>query len=247
MPSELIEFLQTGYGLLATVVAAGGGGAAVAVLVIRSFGDRWLQAKFDRQLEDVRHQQNVELSRLRIEIDSMLSGALKLQEREFEVLPTLWANVFEAHRHTAGVASPLKTFPDMRRASELQLDEFLSGTPLSDSQKDEVRNASNRTEVYGGIIFRYQMGDAQDMHKKMQIFIAQNAIFIPDAILAKVRALGALLWHVIVHYRTGHEAEEFKMMTAAWEKLDTEAKPLMDEIEALVRERLQSHREKQKP
>ena len=65
---------------LLQMLAYGGGSAAVAYLLFQWLGKTWIENKFAQRLDQLRHQQALELQRLRVEIDAMLSGALKLQE-----------------------------------------------------------------------------------------------------------------------------------------------------------------------
>jgi hypothetical protein len=69
------------------MIAYGGTAAAIGYAVFHFLGKKWIENKFEKDLTEHKHLQNVELQRLRIELDSLLSGAIKLQDREFEILP----------------------------------------------------------------------------------------------------------------------------------------------------------------
>ena len=94
--------------LVGEVVAYGGGAAAVAYLVFQFLGKSWIESKLAQRLEQHKHQQALEIQRLRVEIDAMLSGALKLQEREFATLPEAWAKLDEAYGRVAALVSPVQ-------------------------------------------------------------------------------------------------------------------------------------------
>jgi len=72
------------------VILYGGGSAAVAYLLFRHLGQGWIEARFAERLEAFKHEQAKELQRLKVEVESLLSGALKIQDREFAVLPEAW-------------------------------------------------------------------------------------------------------------------------------------------------------------
>src|SRR3989442_1732393 len=78
------------------VVLYGGGSAACAYLLFQFLGKSWIENKFAQRLEAYKHQQQLELQHLKVEIESMLSGALKMQEREFQVLPEAWKKLDDA-------------------------------------------------------------------------------------------------------------------------------------------------------
>jgi hypothetical protein len=95
---------------LAKILAYGGGAAAVSYLLFQWLGKKWIENKFSERLEQLRHQQALELQRLRVEIDAMLSGALKLQEKEFSVLPEAWEKLNDAHGLVSWLVSPVQQF-----------------------------------------------------------------------------------------------------------------------------------------
>jgi hypothetical protein len=82
--------------MLGGVVLYAGSAATAAYLLFQFLGKKWIENKFSQRLEAFKHLQSVELARLKVEIESMLSGALKLQEREFTVLPEMWEKLSDA-------------------------------------------------------------------------------------------------------------------------------------------------------
>lgn len=86
---------------LGKIVAIGGPAAVIAFLLFRYLGKSWIESKFSERLEQFKHQQALEIQRLRIEIDSTLSGVLKIQEKEFETLPEAWGKLDEANNLVA--------------------------------------------------------------------------------------------------------------------------------------------------
>src|ERR1700729_4202931 len=80
-----------------SLVLSASAGGAVAFGLFRFLGKSWVESKFAERLEAFKHQQALEIQRLRVEIESMLSGALKLQELEFEVLPEAWKRLDDAY------------------------------------------------------------------------------------------------------------------------------------------------------
>src|SRR5215510_4277659 len=106
MTDEVLRFF-------AQMLVSAGGAAAVAYLLFQWLGKKWIENKFAQRLDQLRHQQALELQRLRVEIDAMLSGALKLQEKEFSVLPEAWAKLHEAHGLVSWIVSPMQEYPDV--------------------------------------------------------------------------------------------------------------------------------------
>lgn len=108
--------------ILGKLVAVGGGGAVVAYGLFRYLGSKWIENKFAERLEQLRHTQALELQRLRVEIDSLLSGAIKLQDKEFQTLPEAWVKLDEAYGQVSNLTSPSQQLPDLDRVNSPQLE-----------------------------------------------------------------------------------------------------------------------------
>ena len=52
------------YNFLIKLLAYGGGSAAIAYLLFQHLGKSWLDNKFAQRLDELRHQQNIEVQRL---------------------------------------------------------------------------------------------------------------------------------------------------------------------------------------
>ena len=63
---------------LGEVVLYGGGSATVAFLLFQYLGKGWIDARFAERLEAFKHEQAKELQRMKVEVESVLSGALKV-------------------------------------------------------------------------------------------------------------------------------------------------------------------------
>lgn len=225
------------------MVVAGGGGAVVALLLFRWLGKTWIENKFAERLEQLKHDQNVVVARLRVEIESMLSGALKFQEREFEVLPGVWDKLDAAFTNVSWLVSPLQMSVDVRRMNDVQLEEQLASEEWSESQKQEVRDAqkSDRDKVYSDIQFWYKLNRVKRAFGDFQKYKASNAIFFPLELKEKLEAIEKVLWSAITATQVGKEAEDFKLQNQGWTKVSEEAGVLRSAIELDIRRRLESH------
>ncbi|PPC91069.1 MAG: hypothetical protein CTY34_05310 [Methylobacter sp.] len=74
------------YEFLGNVLATGGGAAGVSYLLFRFLGEKWIENKFTERLEQLRHGHDLELLRLKVEIDALLDGAIRLQGEGWEVV-----------------------------------------------------------------------------------------------------------------------------------------------------------------
>jgi hypothetical protein len=229
--------------IIGRLVLWAGGGSVVAVGVFRFLGKSYIDHKFAARLESLKHDQSVIIQRLKVEIESMLSGALKFQEREFTVLPDTWAKLDLAYTNIAWLVSPIQSGLDVQRLGDIELEEQLAAQEWSESQKQQVRDAdrNDRNKVYADIRFWYKLGEVKRSLGEYQKCIAANAIFYPPELKAKLKDIENMLWSAIVSKEIGKEAEDWKLENQGWTKMEEEAKALRAAIELEIRARLESH------
>jgi hypothetical protein len=229
------------WAFLGRMLAYGGGAAVIAYLLFQYLGKTWIENKFAERLDQLRHQQALELQRLRVEIDSLLSGAIKLQEKEFSVLPEAWAKLDEAHGLVVWLVSPIQQYVDVNRMNSPHLEEFLSDTELTELQKDEIRNSSDRNKTYQNIVFWHRLQRVRVALGELQTYVARNGIFLPPELKDKFAKIAETLWSAIVSKEVGHDAKDWKMQNEGWTKIKEETEPLYKSIEYDIQARLQSH------
>lgn len=78
------------FALVGLVLGAGGGVAIVAYALLRFFGEKWMNAKFEERLAAFKHAQEKELEELRYKINALLDRTVKLHQKEFDVIPEAW-------------------------------------------------------------------------------------------------------------------------------------------------------------
>lgn len=229
---------------LLQILAYGGGLVGVTYLLLQWLGKTWIENKLAQRLDEFRHQQALELQRFRVEIDAMLSGTVKLQEKEFLVLPEAWAKLDEAHGLVVWLVSPLQKYADVNLMTDVQLEEFLAGTTFTDSQKEDVRSSRDKGKTCQDIYFWHRLHKVKNAVADLQAYVARNGIFLPPDIESKFKKIAEMLRSAVVFKEVGHEAEDLKTQLEGWDKIKAEAEPLHLEIKGLIQTRLQSHARK---
>jgi hypothetical protein len=229
------------WSFLGQMLALGGGSAAVAYCLFQYLGKKWIENKFQQRLDLLRHQHALELQKLRVEIDALLSGAIKLQEKEFLVLPEAWAKLDEAHGLVAWLVAPMQQYADVGRMNSVQFEEFLCTTEFTPSQKDEIRTSLDRTRAYQEIVFWYRLQKVRSACVELHTYVARNGIFLPSEIKEKFNKITEALWSAIISKEVGHEAKDWSIQTEGWKKIKDETEPLYKSIEEDIHSRLQSH------
>jgi hypothetical protein len=214
----------------------------VAYLVFQFLGKSWIENKLAQRLEQHKHQQALEIQRLRVEIDSMLSGALKLQEREFETLPAAWAKLDEAYNQVSALVSPAQQYPNLDGMTPARLNEFLESSELFDTQKDEIRNAPrDKVALYREAIFWHRLHTVKQACAELHNHVARCGIFFPPTLKDMLTKVSDELWSAVSAKAVGHEANDYGMQREAWQKIELAIAPLYKAIESEIHARLRSH------
>lgn len=215
-----------------------GGVVGAAYLVFRSLGEKWINQKFAEQLESYKAEQTRELERLRHRINSVFDRAKRLHDREFEILPDLWARLTEAKRWAGGYLSVYQEYPNIRSLSDAALSEFLSTTPFSDQQKREIANSSNRQKVYVKTYELYRAADVMDKLRDASAALSRNVIFVQSPLRENFEKMISYIHMAVIEQKINLENDVSPRMREAIDKLDSEGEQLYATIREAVAERL---------
>jgi hypothetical protein len=236
MLQELLAFV----GGSAVVLA---GSAGFAYWLFKQFSEKWLTAKFNERLEAYKHQQQKELEELRFKISGLLDRTVKLHQREFEVLPETWAKLVIAHANVQGLVSAFQEYPDVNRMSSKQLEEFIENSPLRPWQKDELRNASDKTEYYVDARNWVRTWDVREICRDYFVYEKKNSIFIRTEIKDAFKTVSDLMNAALVEheFELQHRKMDNRSHNDRWverTKFSKESPTLLESTEKLVQQRL---------
>jgi hypothetical protein len=240
---DLSELRSEVLQLVGAAVIYGGAGAAAALALFRFLSKRWLEEVFAKRLEAFRHEQAKELQHLRVQVESVLSGALKIQEREFEALPEMWLKLNKAFGLVYSLLFPLQQTPDLSRAPADELEEFLESTSLKESQRSRVREADprERTELYREIAASHSQHDARVATSEFQNYLVSHGLFLPDAIKRDTDRLLILLKQSLSTISIATQAKNYKMLNEQYHKIEADGEPLHEALRVAIEARLRSH------
>ncbi len=236
MPMEPLDQLLT---IVGKIVLWGGGLSLVVYQVFKRLASRWLDAKFDKRLQDLKHQHGKEIEQLRFKISALLDRTTKLHQREFEVLPEAWSKLNDGYWEVRVLVASVQSDPDINGMPEPLQEEFISTCELSEWQKAEVREAEDKNKRYQKYIVWHYLGKAEDKIRDTHICLRKNGIFLSDDIRAKFAEIDDLIWKVFRDHRMNveHELErpERKLID---QFLRDDGDKLMKELEQLVHDRI---------
>ncbi|MGE6916766.1 hypothetical protein [Achromobacter kerstersii] len=238
---EKLAWLSELVSQIPTLILAAGGGSALTWLIARKVSVSWLDGRFAKNFETYKHKQTVELHRLRLEIDSLLSGAIKLQEREFEILPEIWSRFEEATRQCRSLISPFRPAVDYSLESDEGIVEILSARKIPQHRVLEILELSpaHRHRAIRQLDFENELLTARRAYLQLQDTASRFAIFVPPKLQALLEVsifeLGLILGTKEINRGTAGE------FTLSMDMFQEKIVPLQKDVQAEIAMRLRGH------
>ena len=204
-------------------------------------GKKWIENKFAEKLELFRHTQAIELQKLRDEIDSLLSGTIKLQEKEFETLPEVWDRLNAVYEKISSLLSPFKSYPDLERMPEDAMKEFMESTPFTQIQRKEIIQSGRMNGRYQEYHTLYMIHEGKLSYSELEKLVARNGIFLQPKLRDLMESMSEAIWSSITSKEIGNDAQDSKLQRESLNNLRDTVKPLYKDIETYIHTRLQSH------
>ena len=204
-------------------------------------GKKWIENKFAEKLELFRHTQAIELQKLRDEIDSLLSGTIKLQEKEFETLPEVWDRLNAVYEKISSLLSPFKSYPDLERMPEDAMKEFMESTPFTQIQRKEIIQSGRMNGRYQEYHTLYMIHEVKLSYSELEKLVARNGIFLQPKLRDLMESMSEAIWSSITSKEIGNDAQDSKLQRESLNNLRDTVKPLYKDIETYIHTRLQSH------
>ncbi len=222
--------------MLASFTVSAVVGAAYAFF--KFLGEKWISQKFAEKLEAYKAEQTRELERLRHRINGVFDRTKRLHDKEFEVLPDIWAKLVDARDWAGSYMAAFKQYADITRMNNADLDEFLAATKFSEGQRRDIKNASDKQNAYMNAVERYRYADAMDKLREANVSLSKHGIFLVPEVREEMRKLIDLTHAAIIEHQINDEHNVRPRMHEAVDKLRAEGEPLFKKIERAVINRL---------
>jgi hypothetical protein len=118
---------------------------------------------------------------------------------EFAAIRAVWESFVEAYLSTATCAYASVEFPDFLRMSEEEKEAVISGSNLSDDEKDRIRKAKDPNREYVAILNWQQIARAGRDQHELRLLIRKQRIFMPRQLGDQFTDAVAKLTGVYVH------------------------------------------------
>jgi hypothetical protein len=232
---QILENIATFLGF--TVIGAGS--AALVVLgLFKWLGERWLNSKFEERLAAYKHAQLKELEELRFKINTLMDRTTKLHQREFDVLPEAWGKLVVAYEHAKGFTALLRSYPDVNRMTNEQLEEFLATIDIPDSEKKLLKSSDDRISIYQQYAFRHDFHKSMMSWHEYHVYIRKNGIFIHLEMKDKFIEIGDLIWNALNEEKINHTHKPRPLLREHYNKFAGEGERLVKALENDVQSRL---------
>jgi hypothetical protein len=221
--------------------------AGIGIALVKAWPEKWLDERFKAQLaeieaehtkalEGIKHQHQIELEKLRSEIQMLYSRISKVHEKEFEVLPKAWLYLHEAFGAAHNLLSRFRPSYDFDAMSDDALEEFMDERKLSKTEKNELRSASEKAKCFRIIWEDNLLQDVNERNRVLTNYLIENRLFMDDGLRTAFDIVNKSLNHVVILYDTGKRVDP-KMVTEASQELhDLETK--IPDVEKAVQKRL---------
>lgn len=186
-----------------SVVTTGGGTAVIAYSAVKVFGGKWIDSRLTERLQALKHINDEKLAHLKAEIDGQHDRVVKLNHREFEIIPEVWKYLTEAHHALLRLISPWQESPDVGRMSEPQFESFLADCGLKEWQKTEIRERDRfqRTTYYSEAAKWMRLNDANQSLASLNRSLLGSSIFIHPNTYGELQAIADALGKAFNRFR----------------------------------------------
>jgi hypothetical protein len=222
--------------LLGNVVLYSGVSVAIAFGFFRYLGKGYIDNWRAKDLEKYKMEQDSK-------INTQFNKVLKNQEKEYDILPMLWEKLQKLHIKIEGALFFLTKLPDLNRADEKYLENFIKDNEIPETVAENLRSGNDKNSVYKGYLDWKQMNDALKAFHDFKEYYQINKIFLSSKLKEKFFQIHKHLWSVWVDKTMSISAEgsQIDFLSKAYKEMEEKVKPLLNEIEELVQKHLYNY------
>jgi hypothetical protein len=170
-------------------IGAVGGAMGAAALLPTRWGEALIKYRFDKEIESFKSEQGAKLERLREQLGHLGDRGRRSNELEFASIREVWEKTIEAHLATADCVTNFMEYPDLNKLGRDDIESFLSTTPFSKEQRDQILQAADHNDTYMKIVIWRSIAHAETVIFKARLLLRMQRIFMPDDLRAQFQAL----------------------------------------------------------
>lgn len=230
--------------LIGNVVLYAGGSVAIAYALFMFLGKRWIDSRFAKDIEKYKSEQELELEKLKLKINTMFNKVLKTQEKEYDILPALWCKLQKLRTEVSRAVTSFRSLPDLNTYDEESLEIFIEQEKIPEEVAADLRNKTNKINVYSRYLDIKQMHEAHKAFNDFHEYYEGNKIFINPELKNKFSKIDSFFWSVWVDRKMSLDEREREtvFLIQAYSGMKNNVEPLLNEIEDLVQKHLYDHK-----
>jgi len=222
------------------------GVAGAAFGLFKWFGGKWLENKFAERLQTLKSEQDQAIRMVQSTIDREVHRAKKLYDNEFTALSDSWRLLRAAYDLSASSIGSMTA--NVERMNDEELERHLAKRSMEEWQRTELRamKGEARQDEYWKWSEWQKAVECDKRWRECQQQIDSTSIFFPAGFTERFRALNEMICASNVEFedriqrhKVPQYGETFDRFEAT-KKLRGEGRVKIDELEAMVRDRLWS-------
>ncbi len=211
-----------------SVIASLGGISGISIIIFRLFGNKIIEDKFERSLELFKYRMNTKFDRVS-----------KIHEKEFEILPIIWANIITTNSEMFSLTSLVQHLPDLNRMNEVERKEVYDIKEFKQSDRNKIETSSDKLNEYTKIDYYYKSDKIIIAYSEYLKYYQLNRIFINDKIKEDVEKVTKYFVQILSIMKIANLADkiDYNQILKAKDKQD-ELGQIIDRLGDNIKERL---------
>ncbi|MBH0202418.1 MAG: hypothetical protein HP496_09020 [Nitrospira sp.] len=150
----------------------------------------------------------------------------------------MWAKLNDVYWRTQAFIISIKTYPDLSRMTDPQLNEFLESSVLAKWEQDELKGERDRNAYYIKHVYWHRLVEIRDLAADAHIHIQRYGIFLPSSLKGKFMDVSDLVWEALMENQSNEEYDIRPKNTTKQDDLKEKGPNLINELEAEVHQRI---------
>jgi len=210
-------------------------GAIGAGFLIKFGGQKWIENKFQKDLELFKTQ-------TLHEFELLLTRKTKWHEKEHEVLSVSWQKLIKSHTALKQAISMFREIPNLEEMSDDKLQKFFDASDFSINEKSYILDQGKDSigKAYLHILDRRDLYKAHEEFLEFHTYFEENKIFLRPHIKEKFLKIDDYIWSAWVSRKIslGGRKSADDLHIEAFNEEQKKIKPLIAEIEETIQKEL---------
>ena len=214
--------------------------AILAFIAIRStaVGERFLNHHLERKIADLKHAHEEKIEAIRSDLVHLQDRGRRANELEFDAASKIWHAFVDSHHKTQQAIVDYHSFPNLDRLSASDLTTFLESTELSEAQRAQVSDATDKVRMYSKIMRLRKISSAGAAIYEGRLLLRTHGIFISSAMAKSFKESFEVLSKAYVEQYVNFEHGTWTGERSSSDLIGPSGEQVLANLETLVRSTL---------